>query len=333
VVVEEMPLSEYADDALLAIESVYQTKNEPQEYIKYIESIGKGQLKTEDEKEAMIFNSAEQICLSGNYEKALVALQSYLDTYPHGVSRYKADFYMAESYRALGKREQASDCYQKVISNGEGSFVELSILHFADISFDLERWNDAYGAYSSLYETAKIEANRYLAICNMMRSAYRGNDWDKAFSDAAKVIDDERSDELMKTEATYVMAKACLATSRRDDAIALLEVLAKDITSASGAEAAYRIIQDCYDRGSFQQVEDKVYAFADAGSAQTYWLAKSFIVLGDSFVERDEIEQAKATFESVRDGYTPYGDEDDVLDNVRMRLKRLEEMSVNQQSL
>ena len=39
------------------------------------------------------------------------------------------------------------------------------------------------------------------------------------------------------------------------------------------------------------------------------------------------MEQAKATFESVRDGYTPEGQDDDVIDNVTMRLKKIEEMS------
>ena len=35
--------------------------------------------------------------------------------------------------------------------------------------------------------------------------------------------------------------------------------------------------------------------------------------------------QAKATFESVRDGYVSSG-KDDVMDNVRMRLEKLQEM-------
>ena len=90
------------------------------------------------------------------------------------------------------------------------------------------------------------------------------------------------------------------------------------------------LVQDSYDRGDFENVENKVYAFADAGSGQIYWLARSFIVLGDSFVEREDIEQARATFESVRDGYTPSSDEDDVLDNVRMRLAKIEEMTLKE---
>lgn len=93
-----------------------------------------------------------------------------------------------------------------------------------------------------------------------------------------------------------------------------------------GAEAAYMLILDSYDKGEFEAVETKVYAFADAGSNQTYWLAKSFIVLGDSYVDKGNLKQARATFESVRDGYKPSAADDDVIDNVRIRLTKLEEM-------
>ena len=122
-----------------------------------------------------------------------------------------------------------------------------------------------------------------------------------------------------------------MATSRRDEAFAILERLAKDVNTTYGAEAAYMLVLDSYDKGEFDDVETKVYAFADAGSDQAYWLAKSFIVLGDSFVERGDNEQAKATFESVRDGYSPKGEPDDVADNVAMRLKKLDEL-MNEQT-
>lgn len=326
-VVEKMPLSGYAEDALAAIESIYQTRNEPEEYIAYIENIGKGATKTADEKEDMIFNSAEQIFLSENYEKALVSLQSYLDKYPDGRHDYKADFYMAESYRNLGKNDQACDSYRKVIDGGEGSFVELSMLNFANLSYKLERWEDAYGSYASLYSSALLENNKFLATTGMMRSAFKGHNWSKAIENADHLLFDSRSDAALKVEADYVKAKSYLATSRRDEAFAIMETLSKDVSGAYGAEAAYMLIQDCYDRGEFAEVENKVYAFADAGSGQVYWLAKSFIVLGDSFAERGEVEQAKATFESVRDGYEPEGQGDDVLDNVSMRLRKIEEMS------
>ena len=325
-VVEQMPMSGFAEDALIAIESIYQTRNEPEEYIAYIETIGKGATKTADEKETMIFNSAEQIFLSENYQKALVSLQSYLDGYPDGKYGYKADFYMAESFKHLGRLEQACDSYKKVISDGEGSFVELSMLNFANLSYKLERWDEAYGGYSSLRSAALLENNAFAALAGMMRSAYKGHQWQKAIANADSVRVDARADDQLRLEAEYIMAKSYLVSSRRDKAFDILEGLAADLNTSYGAEAAYLVIVDRYDKGEFEAVENKVYDFADAGSSQTYWLAKSFIVLGDSFVDRGELKQAKATFESVRDGYSSQSEGDDVLENVNMRLSKLEEL-------
>ena len=86
------------------------------------------------------------------------------------------------------------------------------------------------------------------------------------------------------------------------------------------------LIQDSSDRGDFKELEDLVYGLADSGCDQNYWMAKAFLLLGDSFVERENYAQARATFESVRDGYTAAGPYDDVPDNVAIRLKKLEEM-------
>ena len=121
-------------------------------------------------------------------------------------------------------------------------------------------------------------------------------------------------------------ANSRLATSRRDEAFAVLAVLEEDPATSEGAEASYLMIQDSYDRGAFDEVESRVYAFSDSGTSHNYWLAKSFIVLGDAFVEMDNLEQAKATFESVAQGYTPETEDDDVIPGVQMRLEKLQEL-------
>lgn len=324
-VVEQMPNSGYSEDALLAVESIYQSMNDPEGYLDYIASIGKQGLKTEDEKEMMIFNAAEQIFLSENYRKALVSLQKYIDRYPAGAKLYQAEFYRAESYKALGEKEKALDSYARVMENGSGSFVEISTLNFSNLSYMLQRYDDAYSGYSSLLETAQLENNRYTAFLGMMRSAYFAHDNEKALAAAVKVAEDSRSGEDIRIEADYVKAKSLLAMSRRDEAFAILTGLAKKPDTAQGAEAKYLIILSKYDEAMFAEVENLVYEFADSASSQQYWLAKAFIVLGDSFVERGDLEQAKATFESVLSGYSPEK-EDDVHDNVKMRLARLDDM-------
>ena len=200
------------------------------------------------------------------------------------------------------------------------------MLNFANISYRLERWEDAFGGYLSLYGAAKLENNIFEAEKGMMRSAYRARNIDEAVKNADRIIGDSRSDNELKQEAMYIKAKSYLASSRREEALKILQSLAADVRTAYGAEAAYLLILDCYDSGRFEDVQTKVYALSDAGTPQTYWLAKSFIVLGDSFAEQGELEQAKATFESIRDGYQAEGASDDVLDNVQMRLRKIEEL-------
>lgn len=327
-VVEKMPVSGYAEDALFAVESIYQSMNDPDGYLAYIEKIGKGGIKTDEEKENMIFNAAEQIFLSGNYEKALVSLQSYIDRYPAGSNVDRSQFYMAESYRETGQLEKAADRYALAMRSSDGTLAETAARDFADMSYRLQKYGDALNGYRHLLEIAVQDRNIYAAALGMMRSAYFGRDYAVSAEWASKVIGDVRSGQDVVKEAEYILAKSYLATSRRDEALAIFGRLADEPSTAYGAEAAYIVITSSYDEGLFEDVENKVYDFADKAGSQQYWLAKAFIVLGDSFVDRQDYEQAKATFESVLAGYVPEK-EDDVHDNVRMRLSRLDEMMKN----
>ena len=325
-VVNDMPGTEYASDALAAIESIYQTEGRTDEYIDYADKVGAIKDKTAGEKESMYFAAAEQLYLSENWNKALSALQNYLERYPSGADAAKAGFYTAECYRNLGKKEQACDWYKKAVTNGEGSFRESAILNFSRLSYEMQRYADAYGGFSSLLSEAKIEGNKHTARLGMMRSAYKAGEYANAISAADKVKSDAKSTDAEIREADYLKAKSLLSSNERTDAFAIFSKLAARPSTDEGAEAAYMLIQDAYDQGKYSSVEKMVYDFSSKAGGQNYWLAKAFIVLGDSFAEQDKYAQAKATFESIRDGYKPSGTSDDVLDNVRMRLGKLENL-------
>ena len=155
-----------------------------------------------------------------------------------------------------------------------------------------------------------------------MRSAYRARLWDDAIVDAGTVLGTFKDAPLVR-EARYVKAKSLLSCSRREEAFKEFGQLAGEPSTPEGAEATFLIIEDLYNRAQFETIQDKVYAFAQKAGDQNYWLAKAFIVLGDSFADQGNTAQAKATFESIRDGYTSEGPQDDVLDQVNLRLRKL----------
>ena len=322
-IVEKMPMSQEVDDALAVIESIYVLRNRPDDYLAYLDRVGRNESKSEQEKELVYFNAAEQVFLSGDYLQANKSLSSFIEKYPDGEKTSLAHFYLAQTYSELGKKELAIQEYLVVIETGEGSFVELSLLNYSQLCFSLEKYAEAANGYQSLYDIAQFDNNRYLAAKGIMLANYKDGKYQTAIGGAETFKKNYPDKESDVTEAEYVMAKSYIALGQRDVALPILESLSVEKLLPYGAESSYILIQNVFDEGRFEEVENMVYEFSDSGTEQLYWLAKSFIVLGDSFVERGELEQAQATFESVKDGYNPTGDGDDVLEQINVRLEKI----------
>ena len=324
-VVKLMPGTEYAEDALLAIESIYQGLKQPQKYLEYVEQNRLDADKSEAAREEMFFNAAEQLYMSGDWIQAVSSCQKYLDAYPDGSRKFDVFFYMAESYKGMGNKEKACEYYKMVADAGSSSsFLESSVLNDADLSYSLERYAEAYQAYERLLSVARFDENKVNAHIGMMRSAFKGKDFENAIAAATQVRVIAGKDADLRREVDYVEAKSCLATSRREEALDLFRSLAARPDTPEGAESRYFLVQDAYNRGDFDSVQKQVFDFSDKAGAQSYWLAKSYITLADAFVEIGKLDQARATYESVRDGYTSSRPDDDIQNIIASKLSRLE---------
>ncbi|MBO4263919.1 MAG: tetratricopeptide repeat protein [Bacteroidales bacterium] len=324
-VVSSMRGTEYADAALAAIESIYQTRGEPEAYLAYVESNKLDALTSDEDRERMYFNAAEQVYLAGEYARAVNSLLAYLEKYPDGAGALDARFYLAESYRNTGEKEKACDAYQAVLQAGlAGPFRESALLQYAGLSSALEKYPQALEAYGLLLAEAKFDENRKLAQVGRMRAAFRARAYEESLAAIGAVDTLPDATEALRTEALYLKAKSCLALSRRDEALAAFGRLAARSDTPEGAEATVFLIQDCFDRGDFSAVQQRVFAFSSQAGAQSYWLAKAYILLADAFVEEGRTAQAKATYESIRDGYVPSGADDDILSLIAAKLAGLE---------
>ena len=93
------------------------------------------------------------------------------------------------------------------------------------------------------------------------------------------------------------------------------------MTTVEGAESAYRIIERLCREAKLDECEAKIYALADSKTPHSYWLGKAFILLGDIYVARNDLFQAKATYRSVVDGYTPA--DDGIVAEAQSKLEKL----------
>lgn len=323
VILEDIPLSEDVPSALIGVETIYQIRNMPQEFLTYLDGIGMSSVKTADEKQIMLFNSAEQMFLAENYVDAQDALTTFIQKYPDAEKTSHAYFYLGNTLSSLNKPEAAADAYKEVMIKGDGAFAELATLYYGKICYQLELYQESVLAFEALLEIARLDNNKYEALLWRMRSYFKFEDYEKAIVSVQEFLASQKGVDDSSIEAKYILAKSHLLLGERLEAIPILRELFDEPLTPEGAEGAYLLILDAYDEGEFDVVEKMVYTFSDSETPQTYWLAKSFIVLGDSFAERQEWEQALATYNSVKEGYSPMLKHDDVLEQVEIRLNRI----------
>ena len=326
-IVRQMPKSAEARDALAAMESVYEVQNKPKEYLAYLDKMGLSGIKSSEEKADMIFNAAEQIYYSQNYTSAVSALRSFIETYPESDNVGKAYWYMAEAYRKQGRKEYAADAYEQAVARCEGEMAENATLNLADISYSLGHYEQSVEAYDSLLGMTSDESVKEKARLGKMLSYYGNRQYLKAIKESEALRDSEVYEATTRRKAEYIAAKSYVVLGNRDAARPMFTSLSEDVSDLIGAESTYILIEDLYNSGDFTAVEEKVYAFSDLQTPHTYWLAKSFIVLGDSFADRADYAQARATYQSIADGYKPANKQDDVLEQVEMRLIKLESLT------
>lgn len=324
-IVEKSPSSEEAESALAGIESIYRSLNRPQEFIDYIDGIGLSDHKSASERETIIYNAAEQTYLGGNKTKAVTLLNDFIEKYPGSKYTANANFYLGECYRSLDKPEDAITAYRRVMEEGEGAFSELATLNYSELSYRLQKYEQALKGYETLQQIAKLENNKLSAATGIMNTAFRLKNYDLAIKNSQIITKDfPKAAQTAKDEARFVLAKCYMLTGDNKRGEQQLAELAKKPKTAIGAESCYLLIKSAFDGGEFEKVEDLVFKFSDSGSGQTYWLAKSFIILGDSYYEQNNLGQAEATYKSIKENYTPEGKGDDVLQQLDVRFKKLE---------
>lgn len=322
-VVRQLPGTADASTALSGMESVYQLLNRPSEYLAYLDKVGLSDIKTAGEKEDMIFKAAEQLYLSGKHSDALRSLRAYIDDFPKGNYLGRAYFYTAEAYRKQGRKEFAADAYEKAMKYDIGEFKLTAMSQYADLTYGLGQYGKAATAYKDLMDVTTDDAAKAKAQLGVVLSEYGGRHYLRAIEEAER-LKGATDDAAAIRQADFVSAKSYIVLGDREEAKPILKALSKDVNDAIGAESAYILIEDTYNSGDYATLEDMVYEFADKNSNQVYWLAKSFIALGDSFADRGETEQATATWQSIADNYSSNGKQDDVLEQVQIRLKKIQ---------
>ena len=324
-VVESSPQSSEAREAMQGIRDIYLSDGKVDDYFAYAERIGVESDLTAISRDSLSFAAAQKLYLAeGREEDAARSLRSYLKSYPKGAYRIDALYYYASLSLKAEQTEETIPALKELTSMGTNQYTVESLKQLAVLCVDANRSKEAAEAYRKLYEVVVNGADREAAMTGYVRQTIATGDREAIAAMAADVVSHDDAGQTATREAKYVWAEQMREEGRTEAAQLLYKQLADEVRSTEGSAAAYRVIEYDYthENGTLDQIEQAVFAYAERGP-KSYYLAKAYLLLGDLYVKKGDLFQARATYQSVADGYSPH--DDGIVDEAKARIQNLSE--------
>ena len=200
--------------------------------------------------------------------------------------------------------EDALKGYIFVTGQPENKFSEYSVLKAADICYKLNRFDSAANYYSQLENNAEYKSNILEARTQKMRCYWKSGKYNDALIAASTLIGTEKVTQEALAEAHLTIGKIAMIK----DSIALAQTEFEftyklSPTSEFGAEAKYNLANIYFLQKDFTQSEKTIFEVINQVPSYDYWIAKSFILLSDVYINTGNNIQAKATLQSIIDNY------------------------------
>lgn len=316
--VKAYPSTEESKAGLKNIRSIYVDQNKVDDYYEYVKTIPNADFSV-NEQDSITYEAAESVYMSGDCEKAIKGLRSYLNKFPVGYFAVNANYYLADCLSKENKIDSALISYMFICTSPKGMFTEKSILNAANISYDYKNYKQASELYTRLEKESEINNHKSLAQLGIMRSDYYLKNFDSAIVYAKKVLTVEKNISSINDEANYIIAKSYFGLGDTVKALDGFNLLKKSKNGEYSGEANYVFEENAFLNKKYDIAEKLILTYSSNPTSE-FWLAKSIILLGDVYVRKKKNLLAKQTFQSIIDNY----EGQDLVEICKTKIKALE---------
>ncbi len=321
------PQSQIAKDAMQGVREIYVSEGKAQSYFEYAESIGmEGDLNAVS-RDSLSFASARGLYFSSDesttkQKGAATALEGYIDDYPKGYYMNDALFLLSDCHIKMGNNKDAIKTLTTLSQRGNNQYSERVYDRLAQMTYAEGMYKESAETSRMLYDIAKDDETRKETMSRYVDATIKHGDQDaiRKMCDDVVSLGESKVGTDATLEAKYALATMQRVRGERAEALVLYQDLANSNSKHKG-EANYYIIDNLYRQAKYTDAEKKIFEFADQPSANSYWLAKSFIMLGDIYAAQGDSFQARATYQSIVDGYANHTD--GVVESAKAKISEL----------
>lgn len=296
--VDQYPQSPEADEATAIMKNIYIETGKPNEYVEMMRRSGKNI--SVSEADSLTYLSAALKYNTNDCNAAIAGFKNYLNRFPEGAYTLEASYFSSECYNAARDFKNALVGYDYVNSKGLNRFFEKATLEAARISyFEMKDYSSAKKYFESLTGGSINQDNQLEALRGLVRCYYQLKEYTKA-NDAAKNLLTKKGISTDDRSIAYlVLGKSQQLNNDCAGAITSFKSCAAINKAAWGAEARYELAYCQFTMNNLALAEKSALAVIKETGSYDSWVTKSYILLGDIFMQQKDYFNAKATYESV----------------------------------
>lgn len=292
------PESSEADEALDNIKNIYVEEGRPNEYVELMRRSGK--TISVSEADSLTYTAALIKYNANDCNAAIAGFTNYLNRYADGAYALEANYFSADCYNKNKDWQNALKGYSYVNQKGINRYFENATLTAARINyFELKDYAMAKTFFASLRQGAVNMDNQLEAVRGLVRCYYQLKDYAQANDAAKELLTKKGISTDDKSIALLVLGKSQQVNGDCAAAMASFKSCAAINKSAWGAEARYETANCYFKQNNLTAAEKAAMAVIKETGSYDLWVTKSYILLGDIFMQQKDYFNAKATYESV----------------------------------
>ena len=301
-VVTQYPNTEESREALNIISNIYRDNNDLQTYFDYISENNLAEISI-DKQDSLTFRNIEDFYSSKKYEQVIKGANQYIEKHPNGAYLLNVHYYALRSKEITNKTDGIRTHIEYIINQNDNDYTDHALLLAARMDYDESNYHNSAKHYERLLNSTENQQIVIEATEGCMKSYYFDKQYNKAIEKANQLIAMQDINANQKKQAHYILGKSLFDIKDYNEALKHFDLCSRDDNSETGAECAYLSTICLYKTQRYDEAEEKAFFVSEKFGNFINWTARSFIVLSDIYVAKENIFQAKETLKSVIENY------------------------------
>jgi len=306
-VANDFPSSEEALQAVASAKIIYIDQGRVSEYAEWVNRLDFVDVENSEIDDAS-YQAAEQTYLENKSNIASTRFEEYLEQFPNGMHALKAHFYLAQLYFSEEDKEKSISHYEFVASKERNEFTEQALARVSQLYLEKEDYKTALPLLIRLENEADFPQNIIFAQTNSMKASYELEKYHEAVTFADKVLQNEKIDNTIKSDAQIIIARSAMKTGNENKAKSAYEEVSKIATGELAAEALYYNAYFNNKGEDYEASNASIQILAKEYSGYKYFGAKGLVLMAKNFYKLEDAFQATYILESVITNFEEYPD-------------------------